>query len=290
MSTPGYIVTANADYWIRVNLAVEVHLKQALLNILHNADNDPTYQGLPKDGKLLYGRMVLFKQAFKKKLHKVLKKDQWDMLCDHTTGVSDSQQWDVTLIVVVIINELKLPPPQNGWTWPPAANDKSKAAFVLIARHLRNIVKHGSLKDFSTIQQFDCVWKQIKSALTDVKYQNIKDFDELETRDLEFYTSAAVNVMKVKCHDLEKDIKQCQDDQKHLQQDTSLVSAARKQEIDQLSAELHNEIQGVKDILHAFQIASRDKNLEHEKVEERLKHIEKFLIQAPSMKEHGMSN
>lgn len=288
MSTPGYIVAANADYWIRVNLAVEIHLKQALLDILHNTDNDPTYQGLPRDGKQLYARMVQFKATYQKKLARVLKKDQWDVLCDQKIGISDSKQWDITLIVVVIINELQLPPPLNGWQqFPPAAHDKSKAAFVLFARYLRNMVKHGSLKDVATVQQFSTIWNQIESALQDVNYKNMKDFNELKTSDLEFYTAAAVNVMKAKYHTLQQEVKQCQNDQLNLQQDIALVAAAREQETNQLSLELHAEIQEIKDLLYAFQIKLEDQNDEHRKVDERLMQVEQHLAKRSAMKEQG---
>lgn len=290
MSTPGYIVTANADYWIRVNLAVEIHLKQALLDILHNVDNDPAYQGLPKDGKLLYAKMVQFKAKHQKKLVKVLKKDQWDVLCNQATGISDSKHWDITVIIVVIINELQLPAPLDGWKqFPPAAHDKSKAAFVLIARYLRNMVKHGSLKDVVTVQQFNTIWGQIKSALQDGNYRNMMDFNELETRDLEFYTVAAMNFMKVKCHTLEQDMRQCQIDQQNLQHNIGLVAAAREQETNQLSYELHAEINEIKDLLKAFQIKLNDYNLENEKVEERIiQRVEKHLVENSTMNEQGI--
>ena len=60
MSTPLHIV--KSENWIRVNLAIEYCVKNVLISVLHNLDNDATYQGLPQDATLLYQRMLQCKQ------------------------------------------------------------------------------------------------------------------------------------------------------------------------------------------------------------------------------------
>ena len=40
--------------WAKCGLAAEIHLRNNLLEILHNKTNDPSYVGLPEDPKDLY--------------------------------------------------------------------------------------------------------------------------------------------------------------------------------------------------------------------------------------------
>ena len=100
------------EHWVKVNLGVEIHVKDALLGVLHNDQNDPSYAGMPKDEQQLYQRMLLFKQRCKSNL-KNLKENQWNILCP-ATGRSNSKDWNITLIVVVIIHEVPIPPPQGN--------------------------------------------------------------------------------------------------------------------------------------------------------------------------------
>ena len=51
MSTPLHVI--KGEYWIRLNLAIVHCVKNALIRILHNNNNDVTYQGLPQDPGLL---------------------------------------------------------------------------------------------------------------------------------------------------------------------------------------------------------------------------------------------
>ena len=42
-------VVGTADNWLRINLIGELCLKEALIGVLHNRMNDPSYQGLPEN-------------------------------------------------------------------------------------------------------------------------------------------------------------------------------------------------------------------------------------------------
>ena len=64
MSTPLYIV--QSEYWIRVNLALEYCIKEALIDVLHNAHNDPSYRGLPTNPAQLYQVLFQCKQDKRK--------------------------------------------------------------------------------------------------------------------------------------------------------------------------------------------------------------------------------
>jgi len=103
--------------WIRVNLAVDIFIKKGLLCFLHNTFEDSSYTGLPTDPVELYSHMKGFEKDKKQELlkRKVLTKKDWDKLCPASTGNSNSNEWDVTLIMVVITNSSQLPSPRNGW-------------------------------------------------------------------------------------------------------------------------------------------------------------------------------
>ena len=69
MSTPAAVLIPQCDYWMRVVISLELCVKEALISILHNHDNDITYQGLPTDEGALYQHMVQFKANNEKKLN-----------------------------------------------------------------------------------------------------------------------------------------------------------------------------------------------------------------------------
>ena len=58
MSDSAEDVVANCEFWMRVNLALEVCVKEALIHILHNTHSDPSYKGLPTDPGDLYQHML----------------------------------------------------------------------------------------------------------------------------------------------------------------------------------------------------------------------------------------
>ena len=104
------------QYWIRTHLAVEIFIKKGLLRFMHNEGNDPSYSGIPSDPTKLFNEMTSLKT--KKSLQKVVKKDQWDKLCP-TAKSSNSEDWDITLICIVILNTSSLPKPKAGWKKTP---------------------------------------------------------------------------------------------------------------------------------------------------------------------------
>ena len=103
-------------FWIRINLAVEIFLKKALLCFLHNAYKDPSYTGLTTDKAKLYLHMVQLKKEKEQQLQRVVRPKQWNVLCPPGgSKLSCSDDWDITLICVVAINTKGLPAPKGGW-------------------------------------------------------------------------------------------------------------------------------------------------------------------------------
>ena len=179
MSTSTSEVVEKSDYWIRVNLALEFCVKEALIHVLHNLDNDPSYSGLPRDPVQLFQHMT---RCRGNRNYKHLKADQWVLLCP-ASGQSESKEWDITLLVCVIRNETSLKP-LGGWK-NPSPNDNTKGGFLDRARHLRNLLKHGSFEKISTELQFDGHWNEIEKILIGLNYQNMTEFHELKTKSLD---------------------------------------------------------------------------------------------------------
>eukprot|EP00111_Clytia_hemisphaerica_P013616 TCONS_00040039-protein len=169
-------------YWTKCVLALNVHGKKALLRVFHN-DIGGNYAGLPKDPGQLYN---FFNQPNNRKIlnklksSKTLKQDQFDLILPPNSNLCKSNSFDITLIVLLIITFVNIPPPLGGWKIKvPKANDQSLAAFVVLIRNLRNLILHGSLNDFDE-PYFKKIWKDIKDCLIGLQYDQtmLKDFDE----------------------------------------------------------------------------------------------------------------
>ena len=191
MSDSAKEVVEKCELWIRVNLALEVCVKEALIDILHNIHNDPSYKGLPTDPIDLHQYLLRCKS---KQAYKKLKPDQWALLCpisgrsNPISGRSNPIEWDITLIVFVIRNETTLKP-SHGWSKDksPPLTDTTKGGCIDHAKHLRNDLNHGSADAISTQPQFDRYWDRIKRILNGLYYQNMDKFHELKTASLDKY-------------------------------------------------------------------------------------------------------
>ena len=153
------------ENWFRLAVAQRGPVKQKLSDVLHNKTNDNCYQGLPEDPSKLYHELSTTHKptivALKKK--KVLNDGQIELLLPTNGDIKTfSEKFDVTLIVLLIINFTTLPPPVNGWFKPPLDSDASVAANVLRARAWRNFLNHTDI-----IEQtgFETKWKEGISIL-----------------------------------------------------------------------------------------------------------------------------
>ena len=159
---------------IKCYIAVSCHLKDALLDVAHN----PNHGGVPKDPAALYQFFDKNKDKIKKL--RFLKEDQIDLLLTQNQRTF-SDKWDITLICVVIINFTSLQPPVKGWkVSPPDSTDTSIAAFVLIARSLRNLFNHATWKTFFEEIDFKPFFNETRKVIAGLKYKNIDQFNDLE--------------------------------------------------------------------------------------------------------------
>ena len=172
-------ITNNKE-WTKCIFALNIHGKKGLLRVMHNDMVDPSYQGLPRNEQQLYQ----FFDKNRKELNglkksNILKQDQLDLLLP-TSGKTSSLEFDITLIVFVIINFVKITPPKGGWKIKePKQGDFSVAAFIIALRQLRNKILHASLDDFKDQNFFNGLWAEIRAALVGINYNCLPDFDNL---------------------------------------------------------------------------------------------------------------
>lgn len=189
--------------WIRVNLAVELCIKEALVETLHNKHSFPSYNGLPEDETQLYQVMEKCRLDKSHELQQIFNKTQWCIVCP-STGKSSSLQWDITKLVAVIRSEVKLSP-AGGWKRNALApGDVSIGAFVFLARNLRNAVKHGSIHDVSVTKgSFGKYWSEIESILKGLSYSNMALFNQLECGPLDKFMSDKIDILQNRLQDIE---------------------------------------------------------------------------------------
>ena len=164
------------EHWIRCIIAIYHHLRNALLDILHDPDN-----GLPRDPKDLYDKLK--KELNKNKFSKLIKtlSDQQIAILMPSCKRSNSQEWDNTLIIAIIRNFYQgLDPPkgEDGWqTKKPEDDDLSLAAYLVLAREIRNFFVHNVMDKFKKLSDFKLQWDAIRTILVGLKYKNMADFD-----------------------------------------------------------------------------------------------------------------
>ena len=182
MSTP--LKVLQSEYWIRINLALEYCIKEALIDVLHNVPNDTSYAGLPTCPKQLHQRLLQCKQNKKHELNKVLKKEQWDVLCPQN-GSSNPEDWDITLLIAVLRTVVGLQP-AGGWKIKSLQpNDRSIGAFLFLIRYLRNELMHGAVSAVPNQQAFKQLRARMENILLGLKYKNMQLFYDLESCSLD---------------------------------------------------------------------------------------------------------
>ena len=161
-------VIKDTEDWLRLNILNHSGLADALLAILHNDDKDPSYNGLPKDPRLLL--YTEFNTTWLPTIDELSRKrtinpTQRKKLLPANQKVN-TKEFDVSLIIILIINCTDLPAPSTGWdvrqTLSPT--DNSKAANVLRAREWRNFIYHTGHKEINDAI-FKAKWKDGENIL-----------------------------------------------------------------------------------------------------------------------------
>ena len=156
----------NSENWLRLAMFILGPLREALLNILHNS----TY-GIVRGPKDLYIELTKHKPILLKlKSKSTLKNDQWNLLFPPGQQETDSNLFDITLIVLLIKNCTKLTP-ANGWKgYVPASTDHSLPADVIRVLGMRNALQHYPSTEKMDHTEFQQKWLEGTNVLHRLPY------------------------------------------------------------------------------------------------------------------------
>ena len=161
------------EHWFHYGMFVHEPLKTSLLNLFHNVSEDTSYNGLPSNPKDLYRELNQNHKVTLMSLQQkgVLKQDQMLLIFPKNKQETYSDKFDVTLLVLLIINCCNLPPPVNGWKDKhPPISDISIGANVIRARELRIFFHHTDPKDFDKLM-LDKKWLEGDTVVSALGYK-----------------------------------------------------------------------------------------------------------------------
>ena len=98
---------------------------------------------------------------------KVINASQWDLLYP-TSGLPDSQNFDVTLLTILLRNICGLSSPATGWDALPPTSDTSDAANIARIKYRRNKAHAHITKTEISNSEFENLWQEIAKAVNDL--------------------------------------------------------------------------------------------------------------------------
>jgi len=135
----------------------------------------------------------ILNNLFKKR---VLHKRQWDILFPPGGATPDSNNFDITLLFLLLTNICGLSPPPSGWHKPPPLSDTSREADLARIKLYRNeLYGHVTSTGVKT-PEFDIKWKEISAVLVALGL-NQAEVDRLKAAPCgEDYVSAVIGWVK----------------------------------------------------------------------------------------------
>ena len=107
---------------------------------------------------------------------------QWNVLFP-TSGIPDSNNFDITLLTILLRNICGLPSPATGWNVMPPAGDTSKSADVVRIKLFRNEVCGHTARAQLDNAKFKTLWQEVSKPLTRLGIPQ-KDIDEIKVASL----------------------------------------------------------------------------------------------------------
>ena len=95
------------------------------------------------------------------------------------SGLPDSNNFDVTLLTILLRNICGLPSPAAGWNVMPTVSDTSVSAEILRIKMIRNEVYGHISKAQLDNNEFETLWQQISQPLVNLGIRQ-QDIDELK--------------------------------------------------------------------------------------------------------------
>ena len=114
---------------------------------------------------------------------KVINPSQWDLLFPTSGAAPDSNNFDITLLTILLRNICGLPAPATGWNVRPPAGDTSKSADIVRIRIFRNEIYGHITRAQLDDARFNTLWQEISQSLTRLGILQ-DDIDEIKTAPL----------------------------------------------------------------------------------------------------------
>ncbi|XP_028412084.1 uncharacterized protein LOC114534810 [Dendronephthya gigantea] len=122
------------------------------------------------------------KKTLQRIRYSVIKASQWDLLFPRS-GAPDSNNFDITLLTVLLRNICGLSAPATGWNVMPPVSDTSISANILRVKMFRNeVYGHIPTAGLDDVT-FETLWKEISVPLVNLGIPQI-DIDELKVAPL----------------------------------------------------------------------------------------------------------
>ncbi|XP_028414372.1 uncharacterized protein LOC114537526 [Dendronephthya gigantea] len=126
--------------------------------------------------------------------YNIIKAPQWDLLFP-ISGAPDSNNFDITLLTVLLRNICGLSPPATGWNVMPPVSDTSISANILRVKMFRNEV-YGHIPTASLDDTtFEKLWQEISAPLVNLGIPQ-KDIDELKVTPLSSEEESYIEILK----------------------------------------------------------------------------------------------
>ena len=134
----------------------------ALRYVLLKCHPDKCVQKILTDEK---HKLDPLKIGSKSKGKKVINQSQWNVLYPNPPNIPDINNFDITLLSVLLRNICGLTAPATGWDKMPNAIDNSDVATIVRIKLFRNKLHAHITETGVNTPDFEYYWKEISSAL-----------------------------------------------------------------------------------------------------------------------------
>ena len=118
------------------------------------------------------------KTTLKKIRHSIIKPSQWDLLFP-VSGTPDSNNFDITLLTILLRNICGFPSPATGWNDMPPPSDTSESANIARIKIYRNEVYGHIPSPELDDTKFETLWQEISKPLIKLGIPQ-QEIDELK--------------------------------------------------------------------------------------------------------------